>query len=1090
MVSIVADFRERGLDDLTSDVDQLVRKFRDLKKTADTLGTDNLTKVLLAQAKASQQAARATAEQARAEQQRQRTQQVSLKTAQQTAKAELAKAKAQTESARTTREIARAEQEQSKVSQQRLKTQQQALKVETELSRAQQQAAKVLVEQARATREAAKAAQTAARAREVEGTATKTAAQRLKEYTDANLRLAKAANLPLSSVKQLTRELGVTPQRAEQLVRRFNELQSSGSRAANTFKVLSRETGISARQFLALQKSIGVSTRDLQNLSTIGAATGLALARIFSGAGSTFVDFQRNIQGAAVRAGETLESFEGVREEAARLGATTSLTAGDISQTVDQLSRMGFTSDQTEASLSGLVQGAEGAGEALTTVTNVAGRAINQFGLTASSAGNVTDILVTAANAADVSVSTLGESLKFAGTVANSANQSLEDTTFLLALAGNAGLRGGQAGRNFVSFLQRLDIASAASNSQLAGLARGSQRAADALAVLGSKVRDETTGELKSMRELLPILRDDLVNLRETSPGDFGIVTKALFGTQGRRFADAIIGATDEDLAQLEERFGSLEGASARSSKALQEGLPGALRQLQSASEGLELRAFQEFAGLSEILVRSLTGVIRGFQELDPRIQSFLIQTTSIGALLVTAVGALSAFNLALRTLQPIQSAQAAVTQLQNIRLAAQAAVSATATAAQNAYAIATGKATAVQKQQVAAFAAQAARAGLFAGAIAAVSLAVGQYNEIQASTADTARAVEVVDEAYQKLIETQARAAEGAESAARAEESVARNAAAITDNLGPISTTLDTILRGPLNGIVEQVDNVLQKAIDFLPIPDQIKDALLGLVPGFTAIETVAGNFATAGETATNRQIIKFGELIKSTQDVEGAYFDVIQTLEQGGDVDPAALNDLQAAINASIISLEEARPITTEDLKLRDAQIRRFQTAKERLDEYTSATDDAAAATDDLGDSITSSIEGLSEGLEAELALVERDQARAAAELAEQAGLSEAERQERALSAQQDGQSQRLAAAKQYYENIEQLAAEDPGNLELQDELINAETAYYQAREELAKTSAEERQSVEDAALEQTKSAIADAEAAAEAAATSRAR
>lgn len=1089
MVSILVDFRERNLDRVTQDVDQLVAKFRDLKRAGDALGTSNLTQVLIAQSRASQAAARATAEQAKAEQQRQRTQQVSLRTAQDSARAELTKARAQTESARTAREVARAEQEQQRTAQSRLRVQQQSLRNEQELSKAQQQAARVLIEQARATREAARASQTIAGARDQEQRATRTAAERLREYTDANLRLARAANLPLSAVRDLTRELGVTPQRAERLVQRFRELQSTGSSAANTFRVLSRESGISARQFTALNRVIGVTDRQLQNLSTIGAATGVALGGFIASTSSTYLEFQRNIQGAAVRAGEALDEFQGVREEAARLGATTSLTATDISATVDQLSRMGFTANQTEDSLAGLVRGAEGSGEALSTVTSVAGRAINQFGLTAASAGNVTDILVTAANSADVSVSTLGESLKFAGAAASSANQSLEDTAFLISLAGNAGLRGGQAGRNFVSFLTRLEVASAASQTELTGLARGSERAAEALRIIGTNVRDETTGELRSLRDVLPVLRQDLINLRETSPSDFGIVTQALFGTQGRRFANAIINSTDESIAQLEERFGSLEGASARSSEALQQGITGALLQLQSATEGLQLRAFEEFAGLSEGLVRSLTALVRGFQGLDPRIQSFLIQASAIGSILVVAVGALSAYQLAIRTLQPLQSAQAAVTQLQNLRFQAQALASGVATAAQNTYEIATGTATKAQQAQAAAFAQQALRAGLFAGAIASVALAVGQYNAIQAATADTAQAVDTVEDAYQRLIETQARAASTAQEATdeanraneAAENAAARNAEALQDGLDPVAKTLDPIREG-IGSIQEASNNLLAsllKLVSPFDALDQRIDNLVDKIPVLT----------TAAEVTSNRQKVLFGELVQEVQNVEGAYFDVINTLKAGGDVDPTVLNDLQAAINASTISLQEARPTTEDNIQLRDAQIARLETAKARLDQYAESVGNATDETSEFADETASSADGLAEGYQRELAEIEAAQARTAAELAEQSGLSEAEAQQRAAQEQRAGLEERLAASKEFYEDLRQLAAEDPGNLELQDQLVEAETQFYNDREELAKAGAEERAAAEEVALDATKAAIDEAERAVDASATRRA-
>lgn len=105
MVSIIVDFREKNLGAVTQDVDALVNKFRELKKTADEIGTSNLSKVLLEQARAAKEASKATAAQARAESERQRTQRAALNSTKEAIKLDTQRARTQTEIAKSSREL-------------------------------------------------------------------------------------------------------------------------------------------------------------------------------------------------------------------------------------------------------------------------------------------------------------------------------------------------------------------------------------------------------------------------------------------------------------------------------------------------------------------------------------------------------------------------------------------------------------------------------------------------------------------------------------------------------------------------------------------------------------------------------------------------------------------------------------------------------------------------------------------------------------------------------------------------------------------------------------------------------------------------
>ena len=71
---------------------------------------------------------------------------------------------------------------------------------------------------------------------------------------------------------------------------------------------------------------------------------------------------------------------------------------------------------------------------------------INAFGLKASDATHVADLLATAANDSAADINYMGDALKYAGTPAKALGVTLEDTSAAIEVMSNSGLDGSQAG--------------------------------------------------------------------------------------------------------------------------------------------------------------------------------------------------------------------------------------------------------------------------------------------------------------------------------------------------------------------------------------------------------------------------------------------------------------------------------------------------------------------------------------------------------------------------------------------------------------------------------------------------------------------
>ena len=90
--------------------------------------------------------------------------------------------------------------------------------------------------------------------------------------------------------------------------------------------------------------------------------------------------------------------------QAVDLGAKTSKSANEVAKGMEELAALGFNAKQTMEAMPGVISAAEASGAEMATTATVMASAINSFGLKASDANHVADLLARSANdsAADI----------------------------------------------------------------------------------------------------------------------------------------------------------------------------------------------------------------------------------------------------------------------------------------------------------------------------------------------------------------------------------------------------------------------------------------------------------------------------------------------------------------------------------------------------------------------------------------------------------------------------------------------------------------------------------------------------------------
>ena len=181
--------------------------------------------------------------------------------------------------------------------------------------------------------------------------------------------------------------------------------------------------------------------------SGLGAAFGAR--EIFNGVlqgVKIMADFE--VQMSTVRAitGATGKEFEALEEDALKLGRSTKYTATQVGELQVAYGRLGFTTKEILAATGATLDLAAATGEDLAKSADVAGSTVRGFALDASETGRVVDVMASSFNKSALGLENFTESMKYVAPIANAANVSVEETTALLAVLADSGIRGSQAG--------------------------------------------------------------------------------------------------------------------------------------------------------------------------------------------------------------------------------------------------------------------------------------------------------------------------------------------------------------------------------------------------------------------------------------------------------------------------------------------------------------------------------------------------------------------------------------------------------------------------------------------------------------------
>lgn len=379
---------------------------------------------------------------------------------------------------------------------------------------------------------------------------------------------------------------------------------------------------------------IGADMRDLQNSltqaerqvvqfgrrmerigGTLTRALTLPLAAFGAHSLKVAADFEGSMNRVQALSGATGDALEAMEAQAKELGATTQYTASQAADAMGFLAMAGFEAEQIMGAMPSTLQLAAAAQMDLSRAADITSNILTGFGLEVDELARANDVLVTTFTSSNTSLEQLGEAMKYVGPVAQSAGVAFEEVAAAVGLLGNAGIQGSMAGTSLRGALSRLVKPTGAVASELDRL--------------GVQTLD-AEGRLLSLTEIIEQL--------EPHAEDTGAMM-TIFGQRAGPAMAALASQGSAALRELREELEQSGGTAQRIADTQMRGLRGAVLELRSAFEGLQLELTKSGGALDALtgMVRKLADVLRGLNEVDAETAKWVI---SIGVT-VAAIGPL-----------------------------------------------------------------------------------------------------------------------------------------------------------------------------------------------------------------------------------------------------------------------------------------------------------------------------------------------------------------------------------------------------------------------------------------------------------------
>lgn len=232
------------------------------------------------------------------------------------------------------------------------------------------------------------------------------------------------------------------------------------------------------------------------------------LAAIGAVSFNVFKGFEAEMSKVQAVSGATAEEFKALSDNAKELGASTMFSAREVATLQTEFAKLGFSAQEITKVTEATLALAQASGSDLARSAEVAGSTLRAFGLDASETSRVTDVMAKSFSTSALDMETFANSMKFVAPVANSAGMSIEETSAMLAVLANAGIKGSQAGTSLRRIISEIGATGKPTAEALKDLATQGIGLADAKDEVGRSAQSALLILAEGVDQISPLTKE------------------------------------------------------------------------------------------------------------------------------------------------------------------------------------------------------------------------------------------------------------------------------------------------------------------------------------------------------------------------------------------------------------------------------------------------------------------------------------------------------------------------------------------------------------------------------------------------------
>jgi TP901 family phage tail tape measure protein len=321
------------------------------------------------------------------------------------------------------------------------------------------------------------------------------------------------------------------------------------------------------------------------------------------------VDFEQQMSGVQSILQRTKAEMEPLADEARRMGIVSVFSATQSAKAMEYMARAGFSTSEIIGGLEGVMNAAAAEGMELATAADIVASNVRAFGLRASDASKVADILALTSSKTNTNIQSLAEGLKYVAPIARGLGVDLAETSATLGLLADSGIRGTLAGT--------------AMKNALLKLAAPTGRGQAAFKRLGLTVKD-SSGNFIGMEAVLKQLSTGMNNIGGNI--DRTKVAAHLFGLRGVALTNLLdrlekkAGSGAITFSEFNKMLHNATGTAKKMADVRLDNLAGRITLLKSSLESLGILTFQP---MMEPMADSIKGFTDGLNNVLTTVTDF-----------------------------------------------------------------------------------------------------------------------------------------------------------------------------------------------------------------------------------------------------------------------------------------------------------------------------------------------------------------------------------------------------------------------------------------------------------------------------------